>query len=614
MYILGISALYHDAAACLIKDGDIIAAAQEERFTRKKHDSSIPVNAISYCLSEAGIKANELKAVAFYDQPLLTLDRFIKNSICINESNDLIDRTWLSLSGVKLWVHRYITDYLGGLGEEGKLLTVRHHISHAASAFYPSPFDKAVVITVDGVGEWDTTTIGIGNGRELKIAQTIKYPHSLGLFYSAFSYFCGFKVNSGEYKFMGLAPYGKPVYYDLIKNEMINIKPDGSFRLNLKYFDYQNGRTMIRDDEFSKIFGGPRREAESKITKREMDIAASVQKLTEEILYLIVKHAKERFGEGIDNLCLSGGVALNCVANGKLQKSGIFKNIWIQPAAGDAGGAIGAALYTYYSYYDINRIVNSNDSQSGSLLGPEYSNEIIMEKLNKIGAVYHYNSNEDERNKLVSRILSEGNIVGMFQGRMEFGPRALGNRSIIADCRFPEMQSKLNLKIKYRESFRPFAPIVLAEYKDEYFDLPSDSPYMLKVGLVQEKHRLPFALESELNDSDDNMLTVVNKPRSDVPAITHVDYSARIQTVDADRNKRLHDIMEEYYNLTKCACLVNTSFNVRGEPIVCSPEDAYRCFMRTEMDVLVLEDVILYKEEQPQFDDSEDWRNVYELD
>lgn len=615
MYILGVSGLYHDSAAALLRDGEIVAAAQEERFTRIKHDAHVPVNAIKYCMEEGGITAEDLEAVVYYDQPMLTLDRFLKNALALGkDAGQLVDHTYPTLFSWKLWIHKQIEAAVGGLGKHGKLLVTKHHISHAASAFYPSPYEKAVILTVDGVGEWTTTAIGIGDGSRLELCEEIRYPHSLGLLYSAFTYFCGFKVNSGDYKFMGLAPYGKPVYYEIIKEKIIDIKEDGSYRLDMEYFDYHRGGTMINEEKFSELFGGGRRKPESRITQREMDIAASVQKITEEVILFQARHAKDKYGKGTDNLCLAGGVALNCVANGKLQKAGIFKNIWIQPAAGDAGGALGAALYVYYSYFGKERIPEDGDSQKGSLLGPAFGTGKIVPYLEGNRYPYHLCRDKKEKAALLAKLLSEEKIVGVAQGRMEFGPRALGNRSILADCRSPYMQSRINLKIKYRESFRPFAPVVLAEKEAEYFDLPCDSPYMLKVGDVQQKRRKPFNLEGLLSDKGGDMLQVVSEPRSDIPAVTHVDYSARIQTVDSVRNPELYGILTEYEKLTGCAVLVNTSFNVRGEPVVCTPDDAYRCFMRTDMDVLVLEDAVLYKEEQPEFLEKEDWREKYALD
>ncbi len=615
MYILGVSALYHDSAACIIKDGEIIAAAQEERFSRVKHDSSIPVEAINYCIREARITCEQLEAVVYYDQPIFTLDRFLQNTIALGaESSDLIHFTYKSIFAQKLWIHKLIFDVVGRLGKSNKLLVAKHHISHAASAFYPSPYEKAVIITVDGVGEWTTTAIGIGHGSKIQLLEEIQYPHSLGLFYSAFTYFCGFKVNSGDYKFMGLAPYGTPEYYQLIKDHMIDIKEDGSYRLNLAFFDFYKGKTMINESRFSELFSGGRRRPESRITQREMNIAASVQKIVEEIIILMARHAKNKYGDGIDHLVMAGGVALNCVANGKLQKENIFKNIWIQPAAGDAGGAVGAALYAYYEMFGGKRVVNSVDSQKGSLLGPCFSNADIKGFL--IGNKYSFHEFDTDEECLAeaARLAADEKIVGLFRGRMEFGPRALGNRSIIADCRSPYMQSRINMSIKYRESFRPFAPIVLAEKSYEYFDLECESPYMLKVGNVHKERREPFDLKELLELYGGDMLKVVSEPRSDIPAVTHVDYSARIQSVDKFRNPGLYFLLETYERLTGYGVLVNTSFNVRGEPIVCSPFDAYKCFMRTDMDILVLENFILYKEEQPVFDEECDWREQYELD
>ncbi|XME03797.1 carbamoyltransferase [Lachnospiraceae bacterium C1.1] len=615
MIILGISCLYHDSAACLIKDGNIIAAAQEERFTRIKHDSRIPENAMKYCLKEAGIKAEELDAVVYYDNPLIMTDRFMDNLAFLGEECDsLLNNSFDMIFSWKLWIHEKLKDVLGSLGKHGKLLVTKHHISHAASAFYPSPFEDAVILTIDGVGEWTTTAIGIGHGNEVKLLEEIKYPHSIGMFYSAFTYFCGFKVNSGEYKFMGLAPYGKPIYYDKIKENVISIMPDGSFCLNLDYFDFYRGTTMINESKFEELFGGTRRKSESRITKREMDIAASVQKITEEMIIGIAKHAKEKYGQNINNLVLAGGVALNCVANGKLTKEKIFYNVWIQPASDDAGGALGCALYAYYDFFKNDREVVLPDGMNGSLLGPKYDNIEIENTLKRYGAKYKKIEDKEVWAEKIAEFLTQGKICGLMMGRLEFGPRALGDRSIIADSRSEEMQSKLNLKIKYRESFRPFAPIVLDERRDDYFDLPCDSPYMLKVGNVSEKRRLPFDIDEELERFDNDMLKSVSVPRSDVPAITHVDYSARVQTVDNKRNPDLHLIMEKFNEMTGCGVLVNTSFNVRGEPIVCTPEDAYKCFMRTDMDVLVIEDYILHKEEQPEFCEDKDWRAEYELD
>lgn len=612
MNILGISALYHDSAACLVIDGRIIAAAQEERFTRIKHDLSIPVNAIQYCLREAGLEEKAIDIVAFYDNPIYTLDRYIKTVISAAEdSEELIEKNFEKMFSDRLWIHKEIENVLGK-NPDREFLVCEHHISHAASAFYPSPFDKAVVITLDGVGEWATTTIGVGDGNDLTIKEELHFPHSLGLLYSAFTYFCGFKVNSGDYKFMGLAPYGEPIYEERIRKEIIDIREDGSFRLNMDYFDFQYGRAMT-NQKFEKLFDGSRREPETEITKREMDIAASVQKVVEDVVLRIVRHAKESYGEEIDNLVLAGGVALNCVANGKILDSNIFKKMWIQPAAGDAGGSLGAALYTAYQYTGIRRYVGEVDSQEGSYLGPRYSSEEIVKYLKKNEYPYH----RLERDELFSQIAKElaaGKVIGLFQGRMEFGPRALGNRSIIADARSEEMQVRLNKKIKYRESFRPFAPSVLQEDVSDYFEIQGESPYMLLVEKVREERRREVALQEDLKKYNNNMLEIVKKKRSDIPAVTHVDYSARIQTVNKNTNPYYYRVIEEFKKLTGCAVIVNTSFNVRGEPIVCTPQNAYECFMRTEMDMLVLEDCILYKEEQPRWEETENWKECFELD
>ena len=615
MYVLGISALYHDAAAALIKDGEIIAAAQEERFTRKKHDPSIPNNAIHYCLKEGNIDTDDLHAVVYYDNPMLTMGRFIQNLRYAGaDSKDLLNFSLESLVSQKMWIHHMLTDSLGRLGMENRLHVAEHHISHAASAFFPSPYHKAVIITVDGVGEYATTTIGYGEGNRIKILQEIDYPHSLGLLYSAFTYFCGFKVNSGDYKLMGLAPYGEPVYYQMIKEKIIDIKSDGSYHLNLDYFDYQYGRAMT-NEKFAELFGGGRRLPESAITKREMDMAASVQKIVEEVIVLMARHAKDLIGGEVENLVLAGGVALNCVANGILYQNKIFKNIWIQPAAGDAGGAVGAAMFYYYQYCNNERNTdNVHDKQKASYLGPQYTNETIEKYLKDKDLPYHKLENRQEFYQKIAELIDEQNVIGLFEGRMEYGPRALGNRSIIADSRSPEMQSKLNLKIKYRESFRPFAPSVLEENAGEYFEIDCRSPYMLLCADVQGQRRKEFCLAEEIELSQENLLPIVNKMRSDIPAVTHVDYSARIQTVNEKDNPTYYGIIKAFQKQTGCGVVINTSFNVRGEPIVCTPEDAYLCFMRTEMDVLVLENCILYKAEQPQLMDDEDWREQYELD
>lgn len=611
MIILGISALYHDAAASLVINGKIIAAAQQERFSRVKHDLSFPIDAINYCLEEAGIRADEIDIVAFYDNPLYTLDRYMKNVLAAGiDSKNVIERSFDSIFSSKLWIHDRIKESMN-LRADVKIVVCEHHISHAASAFFPSPFKEAVFITLDGVGEWTTTAIGVGRGTELDIKEEIRFPHSLGLLYSAFTYFCGFKVNSGDYKFMGLAPYGEPIYENVIREKLIDIKEDGSFRLNLDYFDFQYGRAMT-NDKFADLFGGKRRVPESEITKREMDIAASAQKVIEDIVIRIVKHTKKTFGQQIDNLVLAGGVALNCVANGKIKDAEIFKNIWIQPAAGDAGGSLGCALYAAYQNKEV-RDVDVFDSQRGSYLGVCYPSETIQKYLNENEYFYHQYKEEKLYSKIADE-LNNGKVIGLFHGRMEFGPRALGNRSIIADARSEEMQVRLNKKIKFRESFRPFAPSVLLEDAKEYFELDGESPYMLLVEKVCSNKRVASHVQSDLQKFNNNMLEIVKQKRSDIPAVTHVDYSARIQTVTEDRNPYYYRLLKAFKEKTGCSVIVNTSFNVRGEPIVCTPKNAYECFMRTDMDILVLEDCILYKDEQPKWKDKEDWRKLYVLD
>lgn len=614
MKVLGISALYHDSAAALVSENEIIAAAQEERFTRKKHDPRIPISAINFCLAEGHVHVSELDAVVYYDNPILTADRILKNCIALGEKGDsFLKNGYNSLLGNKLWIHKHLKKKLGILGKNDKLLCVEHHIAHASSAFYPSPFERAAVLTIDGVGEWATTTIGYGEGNKVELIKEIDYPHSLGLLYSAFTYFCGFKVNSGEYKLMGLAPYGVPIYYNQIKENLIDIKPDGSYRLNLEYFSFICDELMV-NEKFAKLFQGPSRQPESQITKREMDMAASVQKVTEEVILLLAKHTKDI--TGMENLALAGGVALNCVANGKLLKAGLFENIWIQPAAGDAGGSLGAALYTVYHYLKGSRQVTGNgrDAQKGSYLGPAFSDTAIQKYLDKNKYVYTKYDDMEQFYNVVAKELANGKIVGFFTGKMEFGPRALGARSIIADPRSAEMQSKMNIKIKFRESFRPFAPAILAEDVNKYFDIDVESPYMLLVAPVKEDLQLPFDLKSSFDDNGDNMLPIVNVPRSRIPAVTHVDYSARIQTVSEKDNPKFYNLIKAFKKITGCSVLVNTSFNVRGEPIVCSPDDAYTCFMRTDMDILILENFMLYKEKQPKFEDSKNWREEYELD
>lgn len=603
MYILGISALYHDSAAALIHDGAIIAAAQEERFTRIKHDQSIPKHAMQYCLKEAGIEAEDLDAVVYYDDPILTLDRFLANLTASKEAADNILEKSFDEICRKMWVAEQVRACIGGqLGKRDKLLIARHHLSHAASAFYPSPFEHAAVLTLDGVGEWNTTTIGYGTDNKIELLRTIDFPHSLGLLYSAFVYFCGFRVNYGDYKLMGLAPYGQPVYYDTIVTNLIDVKEDGSFRLNLKYFDFQNGGVMT-NQAFAELFDGDRRLPESAITKREMDLAASVQKVVEEIVIKLAKYVQKVTGE-MQNLVMAGGVALNCVANGVLKREGIFKNIFIQPAAGDAGGALGCALLVYYQFYKNKRTASRNTVR-GSFLGPAYSPECIKDMLDSRSLPYHEFECDQAFFDKIAELLDSQNVIGIFQGRMEFGPRALGHRSIIADSRSPQMQAKLNLSIKYRESFRPFAPSVLIERKQDYFIMDYESPYMLFCAYTKRQVDSDFSLEEYLADQQD-LLSVINRQRSDIPAVTHVDYSARVQTVDKERNPYFYRIIKAFEKRTGCGVVVNTSFNVRGEPIVCTPEDAYHCFMNTEMDVLVMENLILYKKEQPFSEKRED--------
>lgn len=612
--ILGISAFYHDSAAALVRDGKIVAAAQEERFSRKRHDPRFPVHAINYCLEEAFIEDSDLDAVVFYDNPLLTWDRILKNSMMAGPAGyEQFEKACRSVLGVKVWVNDYVKKAIGSLGKEGKVLFTEHHMSHAASAFYPSPFKRAAVMTLDGVGEWATTTIGVGDDARIELTHEIDYPHSLGLLYSAFTYFTGFKVNSGEYKLMGLAPYGQPVYADLIRDNLIDVKPDGSYRLNTEYFGYIDGLVMT-NDRFASLFGGPARKPESQITRREMNLAASIQAVLEEVVIRLARTARQSTGS--ENLCLAGGVALNCVANGKVLREKIFKDIWIQPAAGDAGGALGAALMAHHHYYGQPRSLNprGRDSQAGSYLGPRYRSEEVAAFLDRKGYPYRKVADAADRAKLLAQYLDEGKVIGFMSGRMEFGPRALGARSILGDPRRKDTQSVMNLRIKYRESFRPFAPAVLPDMVADYFEMDCESPYMLLVAPVRKDRCLPMDNEAFRNGSSDDMLRVINQPRSDLPAITHVDYSARVQTVHSDDHPDFNRLLRAFKDRTGCGVLVNTSFNVRGEPIVCTPQDAYTCFMRTEMDVLVLEDCILLKPDQPHFAEKEDWRKDYELD
>jgi carbamoyltransferase len=595
MKILGISAFYHDSAAAVIVNGEIIAAAQEERFTRVKHDPEFPKNAVAYCLEEAGITPEQLDFIAFYDKPMLKFERLLETQLAFAPSGIrsfvMAMPVWLR---EKLMMRRMIRDGLPGRTSV-PLLFMDHHESHAASAFFPSPFDEAAILTLDGVGEWTTTAAGIGRGNKIELTKQLKFPHSLGLLYSAFTYYCGFKVNSGEYKLMGLAPYGKPRYAEAIYKELIDLKEDGSFWLNMEYFNYCQGLTMT-NRRFHDLFGGPPRNPETNIEQRQMDLASSIQAVTEEIVLRMGRDLHQK--TGMKHLVLAGGVALNCVANGRLLREGPYEDIWIQPAAGDAGGALGAALFTWYQLLDKPRRANGRDTQKGSFLGPAFGDKKIEEFLDKKGVQYMRVSDPEEHANYVAGLLAEEKVVGWFHGRMEFGPRSLGARSIIGDARSPKMQATMNLKIKYRESFRPFAPVVLQEHVHKWFDMREgqESPYMLLVAPVLEHHRVTVSSEEQERMSlDPDLRLRVNIVRSSVPAITHVDYSARVQTVDRDRNPRFHRVMEAFYHMTGCPVLVNTSFNVRGEPIVCSPEDAYRCFLATEMDALVLEDFIILK-------------------
>ena len=611
-HIIGISAYYHDSAAALVSNGNIVAAAQEERFSRKKHDSAFPSQALEYCLRAGGLQLADIDTVVFYDKPLLKFERLLETYLNYSprgfKSFLKAMPLWLKEKlYLKVLLRKELSQFAGEVKQElPGLLFSEHHKSHAASAFFPSPFEEAAVLCMDGVGEWATSSVWTGQGRDLSPLWQIDFPHSLGLLYSAFTYYCGFKVNSGEYKLMGLAPYGEPVYRDVILSNLIDIKQDGSFRMNMEYFDYAQGLRMT-SRKFDKLFGGPPRSPETPISQREMNIAASIQEVTEEVVLRLARTVRDETGHS--NLCLAGGVALNCVANGKLLKSGMFENIWVQPAAGDAGGAIGCALTTWHEYYAMERKVRKPDAMQGAYLGPGYSNDEVKEILNGIGAVYEEKTDDALYSELAS-ILAEEKVVGWFQGRMEFGPRALGGRSIIADPRSRKMQSTMNLKIKYRESFRPFAPSVLEERAADFFELETSSPYMLMVANVRESERLALNREQQEKFGIDRL----NVPRSSIPAVTHVDFSARIQTVTRESNPRYYSLIREFEEQTGCPLLVNTSFNVRGEPLVCTPEDAYRCFMRTEMDYLVLENCILAKDKQPVLENDKDWRSEFELD
>jgi len=605
IHILGISAFYHDSAACLLKDGQIIAAAQEERFTRKKHDQAFPNNAIQYCLKEAGIEGSDLDCVAFYDKPFLKFERILETYLTFApigiKSFLKAMPLWIKK---KLWIKEIIKDELN---YSGKIIFPEHHESHAASAFFPSPFQEAAFITMDGVGEWSTSSFGIGKDNQIELLADIQFPHSLGLLYSAFTYYTGFRVNSGEYKIMGLAPYGEAKYKDLIYKHLIDVKEDGSFKMKMDYFNYCAGLTMT-SKKFHKLFGGPPRKPESKLTQKEMDLARSIQEVTEEIVMKMAKHVKKE--TGMKYLCLAGGVALNCVANGKLLRSGLFDDIWIQPAAGDAGGAVGCALFTWYQYLNNQRKAdNKIDFMQGSYLGPEFKNGSIESFLKKNEYSYHTLTDKELPEKIADLIADE-KVIGWFQGRMEFGPRALGSRTIIGDARSPEMQKTMNLKIKYRESFRPFAPSVRAENISDYFEIDRESPYMLLVANVQKDKQVKMSDEQKSYFG----LEKLNVVRSEIPAITHVDYSARIQSVNGKTNPRYHEILTKFNDKYGCAVIVNTSFNVRGEPIVCTPEDAYTCFMRTQMDYLVMGNYLLDKKEQKSIKGDSDWQTEFELD
>ena len=609
MNILGISAYYHDSAACLVQDGRIVAAAQEERFTRKKHDYRFPANAVEFCLARGGIKIGDLDLVTFYDKPLLKFDRLLETYITYAPSGFK-----LFLMGMPLWLREKLhtpRELDRGLKGQfkGRYVFTEHHESHAASAFYPSPFDESAILTLDGVGEWATGSIALGRGNHIEMLKELRFPHSLGLLYSAFTYFTGFKVNSGEYKLMGLAPYGEPIYRDRMLEKLVDLKPDGSFRMDMSYFGYCDSDVMT-SRKMDDLFGGPPRRSETAIGQREMDIAASIQAVTEEIVLRIARHAHEL--TGARNLTMAGGVALNCVANGRVLREGPFDQLWIQPAAGDAGGALGAALFTWYELLGNPRVAKSEDSQYGSLLGPSFTNDEIRSYLDSVDAVYHYHANDDELIDHVADLIASEQVVGHFSDRAEFGPRALGSRSIIGDARSRKMQATMNLKIKFRESFRPFAPAVLREDVEDYFEMRPDenSPYMLLVAPVRDSKRLP------VEEDGAKGLDKLKQVRSCVPAITHVDYSARVQTIDMQHHPRFYKIISRFKHKTGSPVVINTSFNVRGEPIVNSPEDAFRCFMHTNMDALVLENYVILKQDQPNAKeiDIEAYLNEFALD
>ena len=596
MHILGISAFYHDSAAALIRDGEIVAAAQEERFTRRKHDPAFPTQAVAFCLQESGIDTRALDSVAFYERPLVKFERLLETQIgSAPEGFELFARAMPVWAQQKLHLPARIQSELPGFA--GSLLFFEHHESHAASAFFPSPYREAAILTLDAVGEWTTSAIGTGRGNRISLSHEQRFPHSLGMLYSAITYYTGFKVNSGEYKLMGLAPYGAPRFVDLLLDRVVTLMPDGSLALNMEFFAYDRALTMT-SERFHDLFGGPPREPESMITQKDMDLAASIQVICEEALLRTGRYAFEL--TGLENLVMAGGVALNCVANGRLLREGPFEQIWIQPAAGDAGGALGAALLAWHHHFGHRRDPQEPDGQKGSLLGPTFENDDIGIFLDSMGARYERVADEATLLDRTARLLGEEKVIGWFQGRMEFGPRALGCRSILGDPRSPRMQQKMNVKIKFRESFRPFAPCVLREHVDEYFEMRpgEDSPYMLLVAPVREQWRTPLSEDDRRRMADPDLRVRVSVPRSTVPTITHVDYSARVQTVDEGRHGRYYRLMKRFYELTGCPIIVNTSFNVRGEPIVCTPEDAYRCFMATDMDCLILENHLLLKDEQ----------------
>ncbi len=609
MNIIGVSAYYHDSASCLVRDGEIVAAAQEERFSRKKHDHRFPIGAFNYCLKEGGLSGpSEVDYVVFYDKPLMKFERLLETYLSYAPRG-----VSSFLKSMPLWLKEKLhmrTQIRKACGYDGKILFGEHHESHAASAFYPSTFDEAAIICFDGVGEWATTSYWVGRGNTLESKGEILFPHSLGLLYSAFTYYTGFKVNSGEYKVMGLAPYGVPRYADAIYEHILDLRDDGSFHLNMDYFDYCAGLTMT-NSRFDSVFGGPPRKPEARLTQREMDLAASVQRVTEDAMLRIARHVHRE--TGLDHLCLAGGVALNCVGNGRLLREGPFKKIFIQPAAGDAGGAVGSALAVWHRYLDKPRAAFTGapalDRLRGSYLGPAYLDADVQRVIEARGAKAERLDDSTLLPKIAS-LLAQGKIIGWMSGRMEFGPRALGGRSILGDARDPEMQKRMNLKIKFRESFRPFAPSVLAEHASDWFDIDRESPYMLLVAEVAKKHQIPMTAEQETLFGIEKL----NVPRSTIPAATHVDYSARIQTVHRETNPRYYDLIHEFYKLTGCPVIVNTSFNVRGEPIVCTPEDAYRCFMRSDIDVLIVDQWIFMKEEQPVIEDDKKWMQEFELD